>query len=383
MAVDMSESRRTLTEIASGLPLDTISLGRQYLRSLLFSLECISTLFYGDIISMNPLELLAEIAITFWSIYIYGSLIGAQGERIDAQARQEAAFEQNLAELQHFLSENDVPKGLKRQVKAYYARMWRRHQGKPEFASVADVSKALYEDVVFATQRDFAAQVRVFRALDENFLRGLLVCLEYVVCSEGEEVVTKGDMDRSMYFIAQGRILVRLDSGESMRERGEFFGEFALLYGISRLETCIAISVAELYRLDHEPYERLLQDFPGYRRRNKQSWTTPAPQNHSVLRANNYAGKRKHTATTIIGAAPILACRVNVQNVDADTTVNIENEVPHTFVYKSTMEMMAQLHTMHPEEAKQLILKVRAGSRKRLSREIAQEQQDDDDDDYD
>ncbi|KAL4133838.1 hypothetical protein PRIC2_004154 [Phytophthora ramorum] len=371
-STDLGESHRALQEIvSSGFTFDGISLARAYLRSLLFAMECISTLFYGDIISMNPLELVVEIGITFWAIYIYGALIGAQGEWIDSKARQEAAFEQNLAELQHFLDQNDVPKGLKRQVKAYYARIWRRHQGKPEFAAVANVSRALYGDVISATLHDFASQVRVFRVLDETFLRGLLVCLEYVVCSEGEEVVSKGDMDRSMYFVAQGRILVRMDSGESMRERGEFFGEFALLYGISRLETCTSLTVAELYRLDHEPYERLLLDFPGYRRRNKQSWTTSADTNRSALRAENYAGKRQNTATTVIGMAPILARRESVQKMDAVTAHNIENEVPHTYVYKSTMEMMAQLQTMHPEEAKSLILKVRAGSRKRLSREHA------------
>eukprot|EP00644_Phytophthora_capsici_P009144 jgi/Phyca11/541412/estExt2_Genewise1Plus.C_PHYCAscaffold_60726 len=338
---------------------------RQYLRPLLFSMECISTLFNGDIISMNPVELIAEIMITFWSIYIYGALIGAQGEWLDSQARHKAAFEQNLTELQHFLTQNDVPKGLKGQVKAYFARIWRRHQGRPEFASVANVSRSLYEDVVLATQRDFTSQVRVFRVLDDNFLRGLLVCLEYVVCSEGEEVVTKGDMDRSMYFIAQGQILVGMDCGEIMRDRGEFFGEFALLYGISRLETCTALSVAELYRLDHEPYEKLLHDFPGYRRRNKLSWTTPVPTRDSVLRANDYS---RNTTPTILDMAPILANRSSVRKLDAVRTQSIENELTHSYVYKSTIEMLAQLQTMHPEEAKSLILKVRAGSRKRLSR---------------
>ncbi|KAK1942883.1 Cyclic nucleotide-gated cation channel [Phytophthora citrophthora] len=349
--VDVGDTHRFLqaTASTSTITLGNVSLIRQYLRSLLFSMECISTLFNGDIISMNPVELIAEIVITFWSIYIYGALIGAQGEWIDSQARQEAAYEQNLAALQHFLTQNDVPKGLKRQVKAYFARMWRRHQGRPEFASVENVSRALYEDVVLATQRDFTSQVRVFRVLDDNFLRGLLVCLEYVVCSEGEEVVTKGDMDRSMYFIAQGQILVRMDCGEMMRERGEFFGEFALLYGISRLETCTALSVAELYRLDHEPYEKLLHDFPGYRRRNKQSWTTPVPINDSVLRTNNYSG---NTTSAILGMAPILANRTSVRKLDAVRTQSIENELAHSYVYKSTMEMLAQLQTMHPEEAK-------------------------------
>ncbi|RLN92101.1 hypothetical protein BBJ28_00014625, partial [Nothophytophthora sp. Chile5] len=288
--------------------------------------------------------LVAEIAITLWSIYIYGALVGAQGELLDARARREAAFEQTLAELQHYLVQNEVPKGIKRQIKAYYARVWRRGRGETEFASVANVSRALYEDVVLATLHGFAERVSVFRLLDEHFLRALLTCLQYVVCSEGEEVVTKGDVDRSMYFIAQGRVLVKLDSSETARERGEFFGELALLYGMSRLETCVALTVAELYRLDHEPYERLLLDFPEYRTRNKLSWTTS-----NIMRGRLSSG---------------------------DLTANpecIEAELPHSFVYRSAMSMLAQLHTVDPLEARDLVLKSRAGARKQLKMRLGLE----------
>ncbi|KAG7389140.1 hypothetical protein PHYBOEH_007568, partial [Phytophthora boehmeriae] len=154
-ADDLTESVRFLSEASAAFSLEGISLARKYLRSLMFSMECISTLFYGDILSMNPLELVVEIGITFWSIYIFGALVGSQGERLDATSKQEAAFEQSLSEIQQFLLQNDVPLGLRRHIKAYYARMWRRNQGKSEFASVESVSRALYEDVVLATQRDF------------------------------------------------------------------------------------------------------------------------------------------------------------------------------------------------------------------------------------
>ncbi|KAF1776532.1 hypothetical protein GQ600_19685 [Phytophthora cactorum] len=121
-------------------------------------MECISTLFYGDILSMNPLELVAEIAITLWAIYIYGALVGAQGELLDARAKREAAFEQILGELHHYLVQNEVPKGIKRQIKVYYARLWARRKGEAEFAAVAHVSRSLYEDVVLATLRGFAGE---------------------------------------------------------------------------------------------------------------------------------------------------------------------------------------------------------------------------------
>ncbi|GMF15942.1 unnamed protein product [Phytophthora lilii] len=351
----VEHSSRMLSESASTFVLASISLTRKYLRSLLFSMECVSTLFYGDILSMNPLELLAEIAITLWSIYIYGALVGAQAELLNARARREAAFEQSLGELQHYVVQNGVPKALKRQIKAYYARIWRRSRGDHEFAAVSNVSRALYEDVVLTTLRNFVAQVRAFRALDEHFLRALLVCMQYVVCSENEEVFVVGDVDRSMYFIAQGRILVRTGSSEFSRERGEYFGELTLLYGISRLETCVTLTVAELYRLDHEPYEHLLLEFPEYRARNKLAWTTLADTD----RLGSIIPQRPHTT---------LASRPSIAKVSATAATNVDARLQYSFVHTATMKMLANMQVLHPLEAKDLILKCREGARRHLIR---------------
>ncbi|KAG7387018.1 hypothetical protein PHYPSEUDO_014798 [Phytophthora pseudosyringae] len=352
----VEHTARALAEAATTFSLESVSLARKYLRSLLFSMECISTLFYGDILSMNPLELIAEIAITLWSIYIYGALVGAQAELLNARAKREAMFEQRLGELQHYVVQNGVPKSLKRHIKAYYARLWRRCRGESDFAAVACVSRVLYEDVVMLTLRRFAAQVKAFRGLDEHFLRSLLVCLQYVVCDVGEEVVMKGDVDRSMYFIAQGRILVSLDSAEMTRERGEFFGELTLLYGISRLESCVAVTVAELYRLDDEPYERLLLEYPEYRARNKLAWTT-SPETDGL-------GSPPHQTPT----HTTLALRPSIAKVNVTTRENVDARLPFSFVYTAAMTMLAKVQTLHPLEAKDLILKCREGARKQLMR---------------
>lgn len=366
----VEDAGRMLTEQSTTFYLGSVSLSRKYLRSLLFSMECISTLFYGDILSMNPLELVAEIVITLWSIYIYGALVGAQGELLNAQARREAAFEQNLGELQHYLVQNEVPKKLKRQIKSYYARVWRRRKGENEFAAVTSVSRLLYEDVVLATLRGFATRVVAFRTLDEHFLRGLLVCLKYVVCSEGEEVTMKGDVDHSMYFIANGRVLVKLDAAESIRERGDHFGELALLYGISRLETCVALTLTELYRLDQQPYEELLQNFPEYRERNKLDWTScnaPAPDRtmlEAVVR-NFQSGSTRKSTTRVSRFDTPLVPALNADDVVANAE-RINADVPYSHIYKFMMDLLAHLHRVDPLEVRDLVLKGRAGARKQL-----------------
>ncbi|KAH7485052.1 Potassium voltage-gated channel subfamily H member 7 [Phytophthora ramorum] len=347
---DVVRNTRVLAESTTASYAADISLMHKYLSSLLFAMECISTLFYGDILSMNPVEVATELGITLWSIYIYGALVGAQGELFDSRARREAAFEQTLSQLQRYLVQNEVPKEIKHQVKTYYARLWSCRKGEAEFKAVEQVPRALYEDVVLTTVCSFVVQVKAFEALDDQFLRALLGCLQYVVFSVNEEVFVIGDMDRSMYFIAQGRVSVKVGSSESIRERGDFFGELALLYGMARLETCVALTLSELYRLDHEPYERVLLEFPEYRSRNKLDWTT-ASQNQSSAVA---------TFKCSSDGVPSL---LRMENL----AVNIESHVPHSYIYHSALELLSKLNKVDPQEAKDLILQGRDGARRRLN----------------
>ncbi|GMF15940.1 unnamed protein product [Phytophthora lilii] len=363
---------RILAEDALTLSTNNISITENYVRSLLFAMECISTLFYGDILSMNPVEAVAEMGITLWSIYIYGGLVGAQGELFVTRARREAAFEQTLGQIQHYLVENDVPIEITNQVKAYYTRLWHRRKGEAEFKAVEQVPRALYEDVVLSTlcQNSFAVQVQVFEAMDDIFLRALLVCLQYVVCSENEEVYMAGDMDRSMYFISQGRVLIKMGVSDLTRERGEFFGELALLYGISRLETSVALTVTELYRLDHEPYERLLLDFPEYRARNKLAWTTASSgstqEGATIVETlkrfqqskSCHPGRASKDSTRVPSLLNITGLVMDAGYIDA--------QLPHSYIYRSSMELLSRLSKVDPMEAKNLYMKGRDGARRQL-----------------
>lgn len=399
---------------ASDFDLHHVPVMRKYLRSLDYALQSITTVFYGDIFSMNLSEMIAEMTINVWSIYIYGSLVGAHGRLLQEHLRKRATFEQNLFEMQHYLVQNEVPKKIKKQIKQYYARIWHRRQGENEFEAIAPLSRSLYRDVVFSTLRRFAWQVGIFHSMDVYFLRALLVALQYVVCSEGEEIVMIGDVDRSMYFIAQGRVLVKHERGEATREKGEFFGELALLHGISRQETCVALTVAELYRLDHEPYERVLIDFPDYRALNKLEWTTTAktpplasalqrfmrarreksrPTWHDESTPNNDPDRRISAVLSGPGPSrtqsqPRVVMSVQDQEkqemesaLDAEL---VEKEVPQSYVYYSTMMLLSRLGQLDSLEAKHILTNGKVGARKHLrgvveaalANELAEEKQD-------
>ncbi|RLN98717.1 hypothetical protein BBJ28_00020066, partial [Nothophytophthora sp. Chile5] len=245
---------------------------RRYLRALHFAIGSITTAFYGDLAGMNALETTVEIALIVVCILLFGVLVGAQGERIEAQNKHKMLFEQHLSELFHFLKHNEVPRDVRQRLRLYYSNTWLKFHGHDDLEGVRSLSTLLVEDIAQFTLRDFASKVSILKSCDECFLRSLLTRLKPVICSAAEAVVRKGDVDRSMYLIARGKVLVQGLGFELVKQEGDFFGELSLLYGIPRSATCASLGVSLLYVLEWEAYEKLLADYPEYREQNRREW---------------------------------------------------------------------------------------------------------------
>lgn len=249
-----------------------ISYFRRYIRSIHFAAGSITTVFYGDIASLNVVEVVVELCVIVVCIFIFGSLVGAQSERIDAVYRRRMLFEQNLSELYYFVETNDVPRDIRNRLKLYYTNTWIKYHGHDKRDDVDGLSTLLAEDIAQFTMLGFASKVSILQTCDQGFLRALLSCLKQVICSPNEAIVRKGDVNRSMYFIARGKILVRGPGFELIKEEGDFFGELSLLYGIPRSATCSSLGISLLYVLEWEAYELLLEQYPEYREQNRREW---------------------------------------------------------------------------------------------------------------
>ncbi|TMW58325.1 hypothetical protein Poli38472_011913 [Pythium oligandrum] len=249
-----------------------VSYWRRYLRSAHFSAGSISTVFYGDIGSANLVETIFELLINLIAIFVFGVLTGAHSEHLEATYKHRMRFEQDLVELYHYLKDNDVPREIRKRLKLYYLNTWLRYRGHDDFEGVQGLSTLLVEDIAQYTLRGFSSSVSIFQSCDECFLRALLTCLKHIVCSPSEQIVRKGDVDRSMYFISHGKVLVEGTGFQLVKEEGDFFGELSLLYGIPRSATCSSLGLSLLYVLEWEAYERILLDYPEYRRVNRREW---------------------------------------------------------------------------------------------------------------
>ena len=102
-------------------------------------------------------------------------------------------------------------------------------------------------------------KVRIFEGLDDERVRFVARLLRPCLVMPGERVVEKGAPGKAMYFIASGRVEVRLGVSAIELGPGEFFGELALLTKRPRNADVVASTYCHLMMLRDRDFHRLLR----------------------------------------------------------------------------------------------------------------------------
>ncbi len=109
--------------------------------------------------------------------------------------------------------------------------------------------------------------VELFHTLDRDELRMLAERLRFAPFVHGEAMTRQGAIAHSLYVITRGSGEVFITEDGLKRtvatlRAGDFFGEIALLTGVSRTATVLALEDTDCYRLDREGVNELLQSRP-------------------------------------------------------------------------------------------------------------------------
>ena len=109
--------------------------------------------------------------------------------------------------------------------------------------------------VVARSELDLLRSNPIFSPLPQAMLELLAGKLTPVEAATGDVIFRQGDHGDRYYLIADGRVTVSID-GKPMRslERGEGFGEIALLRDVPRTATITATTVLHLYALERDDF---------------------------------------------------------------------------------------------------------------------------------
>jgi len=101
---------------------------------------------------------------------------------------------------------------------------------------------------------------------DPLFLEQVILALKPKQVTEGEMIITKGDIGRELYLIEQGEVEIIDDAGNPLKvlRDGDVFGEIALLRQSPRTASVRARIPTDLYTLDKRDFSRILRDHPQF-----------------------------------------------------------------------------------------------------------------------
>lgn len=244
--------------------LDNLSL---YIRALYWTVTTVTTIGYGDIIPHTNEQTLYVIVIEIIGAGMYGFIIANIANLITNIDVAKSQYRDKIEKINIFMKYKNIPADLQKNVNDYYSYLWESRRGYVEASVLQDLPISLKTRISLFINRDMVAKVPIFQGASDEFIREILLNLEATVFTPGDIIVRKGEIGFDMFFISKGSVDVVSEDGSiiyATLASAQFFGEIALLFSTPRTATIRAREYCDLYRLDKEIFDSVLERYPDF-----------------------------------------------------------------------------------------------------------------------
>lgn len=250
-----------------GGPADYDTNGETYLEAVYWTITTLTTIGYGDITPTGTVQVIFVTIIMLTGAAIYGFIIGNIANIIANIDVAKTQFRERVENVDTFLKYRNIPSDLQKRIHDYYDYLWESRRGYEESKLLEDLPQSLKTQVSFFLNRDIIEKVPLFKSATREFIRDIILNLKPVIYTPGDAVVTFGEIGYEMYFISRGQVDVTNEDGSvtyATLTSGQFFGEIALLLSTPRTATVKANVYCDLYVLDKDTFNNILQRYPRF-----------------------------------------------------------------------------------------------------------------------
>ncbi len=236
----------------------------QYLSGFHWVIETLTTVGYGETVSTTNIQRIYAIFVMLAGVGVYGYVIGNVASILAKRDPAKSQYFSNLDQLNAFVQYREIPGDLQKRIRDYYAYIWKKRLGFDETTFLTALPQGLRTEVEMHLKLEILDKIPLFEGLDSVFIEEVALNLKPDVYTPGEFIFKAGQQGDKMYFVIRGNLLVLNKNGSviSTLKDGDFFGEIALFTNQVRSAGVQAVTYCDLYILEKEVFEYLLEKFP-------------------------------------------------------------------------------------------------------------------------
>lgn len=266
--------------VAAGLsPNDEDDVEDKYISSLYWSFTTMTTVGYGDVAPTTNHERFYAIFIMIMGATIFGYVVGSIASLISMLDIADALYKAKMTELGEYLSEQGIPKALRRECKSCYAYSLSLKSVFDERSLLAALSPSLRHEILITIHQVAVDTLPIFHDQTSTFIADLLSAMHPQLALPNTFVVRNDDLGSLIYFIVSGEVLVYEDEWPEANEKGavtfdkaklfrhkagNFFGHEAVLSGKRHAVNARSLKLTQLYILSKAAIGELVDKTPPF-----------------------------------------------------------------------------------------------------------------------
>jgi len=241
------------------------NIAEEYLTSIYWCIQTITTVGYGDVLLTTVQHKIYAMMVMLFGVGVYGFVIGNVANILLKRDPARTQFLNNLERLRSFVNFREIPSELQKRIRNYYEYIWKQKIGSNETEFLTGLPDGLKTQVELFLKRDILERIPLFKGISDSFLREVSLYLRPVVYTPGDYIFKEGDRGNEMYFLIKGKLKVLTGDESKVLNTlidGDFFGELALFGNEIRMATVQAITYCDIYTLNKEVFEHVLNNYP-------------------------------------------------------------------------------------------------------------------------
>ncbi|KAL4459922.1 hypothetical protein ABPG74_003448 [Tetrahymena malaccensis] len=256
----------------------------QYLDSFYFCTVTMSTVGYGDIVPVTPLEIIVCILMMLFASGVFGFSITTINGILESFFKNENKILQKLFRIKNYLQKKSISQTLQRDITEYLEYVWReeKHNYQEEEKSMIKLlpnylKNQLYEECNKLILKESPILQSNF---SEDLLKAILPIIQERTFTPNQLIfeLNKENLGTCIYFIQQGQVEKFLQQQESetqdkiqiknsqkllkVYKKGDYFGEIEFFTGKKLQINVKSVDFTTLLIINRNEFIEILKNFP-------------------------------------------------------------------------------------------------------------------------